>query len=269
MKFIDVLESNLGDFNKLKKDMKVKGMEEVYDELIRMLTDKTYPESVEFIDTIIKEPKLKWILSLGFGGEYANVNLTLNKTQIPVVKLIPTQNEIGTDETLKYIAEGKYIDICFKNPVIRKNPIVTYQNTFIVDGHHRWSETYVCNPNAVMECVNIDGNLSPISMLKAVQATIGSNLGTLNTKNAQGKNLFTISDDEIRTIISNTITPNTITNIKKYVGDIDVIEYLVRNCMRLKSNNHPIIDAPKRGDMPQTTKDPNLFKDLKNGVTEI
>ena len=54
-------------------------------------------------------------------------------------------------------------------------------------------------------------------------------------------------------------------NIKK----TDVIDFLVKNAIALKANNSPILNAPKRGEMPQTSKDPDLFNDLENGVTKI
>ena len=266
-------ESNSSDIKDLKSDSKDidinsvdNSAKELYNELITMLKDKPYKEAVDFIDELVKDPKLKFILSLGFGGKFADYKLKLNKTTIPAYKLIPTQNEIGLDETLKYMMKGDNIENCFKDPAMIKKPVVTFQGTFIIDGHHRWSEIFVTNPNANLECVNIEGSLSPLSMLKAVQATIGSNLGKLIIKDVEGKNLLKCSKSGIEKYLQD-MPEDTIKKLKKYYND--PILSIVNNCMELKTNNTPILGAPKRGDMPQTSKDPELFNDLKKGISKI
>jgi hypothetical protein len=247
------------------KDLNTENTEKkLYDKLMHMLSQKTYEDSVEYIDDIVKDPKLKFILSLGFGGKYADYKLKLSKKNIEVYKLIPTQNEIGFDETLKFLCSGKNLEKCFDTPAVIKTPIVTFRGTFIIDGHHRWSEIYATNPKAKVKCIDIDGNLSPIQMLKCVQATIGSNLGYLNHKESQGKNLLKASEKEIRNyVISNIEKDKFLKYYKDPVNDI------VKNCEMLKHNNCPILGSPSRGYMPQTSKDPDLIDDLKRGITKI
>ncbi len=237
---------------------------DTYNKLIDMIRGKDYEDSVDYIQDIVKDPKLKFILSLGFGGELADVKLKLQRTTIPVFKLLPSQNEIGFGETLKYACEGKNTEKCFSNPVIIKKPIVTFQRTFIIDGHHRWSEIYVTNPKAVVECINIEGNLSPISMLKAVQATIASNTGGIIRKDIDGKNLYDSSEAEIRAYVDKNANTQ---KLEKFMDD--PVDQIVKNCVLLRANNHPILGAPERGDMPQTSKDPSLFSDLKKGVSDV
>ena len=273
MNFIDfVKESNSSDKKELENNLKNKNLDsfkeqkELYNELISMLLGKKYPEAIEFIDDIIKDPKLKFILSLGFGGKFADLKLKLQKTNIAAVKLIPTQNEIGLDETLKYLMKGEHIDMCFEPSVMIKHPVVTFQGTFIIDGHHRWSEIFATNPNANIECINISGNLSPLSMLKAVQATIGSNLGKLVIKNTEGKNLFKCSKKELEEYLEN-CPESTIKKLQKYYDN--PLKSVLENCLNLKINNTPILNAPNRGEMPQTSKDPELFKDLKTGISKV
>lgn len=269
MKLFDIIdEDNSSDLKQLKTDAKKKSTEDVYAELIDMLQSKDYSDSVEFIEDLVKDPKLKFILSLGFGGEYADTDLTIKKIVKPVGNFIPTQNEIGSEETLKYIcADGKNVELAFKTPAVIKKPIVSFRSTFIVDGHHRWSEIYAINKNAKIECIDIDGDLSPIQILKAIQATIGSNIGTLNPKDVQGKNLFELSEKQIKDYLEKNMTDKAKEILTKHYEN--PIEEIVKNCMILKNNNHPIIDAPDRGEMPQTSKDPELFKDLDNGITKI
>lgn len=239
----------------------------IYNEVINLLRDENYSDAVDDIKDMSKDPKLRFILSLGFGGKFADYKLKVNKTVIKANVLMPTQNEIGFDETLKYLCKGDHIDDCFKPTVIVKKPIVTFKGIFIIDGHHRWSEIYVTNPEARMVTINIDGDLSPIHMLKVVQATIGSNQGKLFSKDVKGRNLLTASEDSIRMYINENITAETIEKLKKYYNE--PIEELIKNCKHLKNNNAPIINAPDRSEMPQTGKDPELFNDLKQGVTKV
>lgn len=239
----------------------------IYNELIDLIQKKDYDETVDFVDDIVKDPKLKFLLSLGFGGDFSNLKLKLKRTTIPAKRLVPTQNEIGTNETLRYIIEGKDIDVCFEKSTIVKKPIVTFQGTFIVDGHHRWSQIFVTNPDANVVCIDITGNLSPLSMLKAVQCTIGSNLGKLIRKNIQGQNLYDVSEKEISKYLEENLSDSVLENLSKYYDD--PIQALVDNVIQMQRNNTPILNAPDRGEMPQTSKDPELFDDLKNGVTDV
>ena len=239
----------------------------VYNKMIELIQDKDYDETVDFVDEIVKDPKLKFLLGLGFGGDFSNLKLKLKKTNIPAKRLIPTQNEIGTDETLKYLVQGKDIDVCFDKTTIIKKPIVTFQGTFIIDGHHRWSQIFVTNPDANIVCIDITGNLSPLSMLKAVQCTIGSNTGKLIRKDIQGKNLYDTTEKELRKYFEDNLSDSVRENLLKYYEDPE--GSLVQNVIQLQRNNKPILNAPNRGEMPQTSKDPELFGDLENGVTEV
>lgn len=239
----------------------------VYNKMIELIQDKDYDETVDFVDEIVKDPKLKFLLGLGFGGDFSNLKLKLKKTNIPAKRLIPTQSEIGTDETLKYLVQGKDIDVCFDKTTIVKKPIVTFQGTFIIDGHHRWSQIFVTNPDANIVCIDITGNLSPLSMLKAVQCTIGSNTGKLIRKDIQGKNLYDTAEKELRKYFKDNLSDSVRENLLKYYEDPE--DSLVQNVIQLQRNNKPILNAPDRGEMPQTSKDPELFGDLENGVTEV
>ena len=239
----------------------------VYNKMIELIQDKDYDETVDFVDEIVKDPKLKFLLGLGFGGDFSNLKLKLKKTNIPAKRLIPTQSEIGTDETLKYLVLGKDIDVCFDKTTIIKKPIVTFQGTFIIDGHHRWSQIFVTNPDANIVCIDITGNLSPLSMLKAVQCTIGSNTGKLIRKDIQGKNLYDTTEKELRKYFQDNLSDSVRENLLKYYEEPE--DSLVQNVIQLQRNNKPILNAPDRGEMPQTSKDPELFGDLENGVTEV
>ena len=64
MKFLKFLIESPAEVKKLKNDVKSdKTNKEIYNELISMLTGKSYSDSVEFIDEIVKDNKLKCSLS--------------------------------------------------------------------------------------------------------------------------------------------------------------------------------------------------------------
>ena len=96
------------------------------------------------------------------------------------------------------------------------------------------------------------------------------------------------SNEEKKTILGqvNTYLKSSEKKIRDYLSDIsesakekiskfacikktDVIDFLVKNAIALKANNSPILNAPKRGEMPQTSKDLDLFSDLKKGTTKV
>lgn len=129
----------------------------------------------------------------------------------------------------------------------------------IIDG----LKSFLVNPEAELACINIEGNLSPISMLKAVQCTIGSNTGDLRLKASQGTSLYKASKKVIQDYIESNLTEKTKEALLKVNLDV---EGLVQNCLELANNNTPILNAPKRDFMPQTSKDQDLLKDLKTGV---
>lgn len=264
--YLEQISESSSEVKKLEKESKELSNEELYDELISMLKGKDYEDSVDMIDDIIKDPKLKTVLGLGFGGDLADTKLKITEKDIPARALMPSQNEIGFDETLKYIKEGKGIDTCFEKSVVIKRPVVTFNGSFIVDGHHRWSQIYVTNPKAMMKCIDVSGALSPIQMLKAMQATIGSNTGDLHLKKVQGKNLLKTSKADIEKYFKD-ISEKAVADLSKHYKN--PVETLVENALSMGVNNPPLLNAPARDTMPQTSKDPELFKDLKKGVTKI
>ena len=258
--FLKESEKDIKDLITLSKSS---SEEEVYHKMIELLSQEKYHLAGLDIDKIIKEPKLKSILGLGFGGELSDLKLSVSPCNLVAKRLVPTQNEIGMKESLQYLLEDTEFTKYFKPGITIKRPVLTFNGMFIVDGHHRWSQIFLVNPDAELACINIEGNLSPISMLKAVQCTIGSNTGDLRLKASQGTSLYKASRSTIQDFIKKNLTEKTKEALLKVNLDE---EKLIQNCLELANNNTPILNAPKRDYMPQTSKDQNLLKDLKVGV---
>jgi len=242
-----------------------------YDELIELFRDNTYPEFIKELNHLIKDPKLKFLIDESYGGLLSNETLNYKVIDIPVRKLIPTQNEIDLDKSLLYPLQAKGdLSSYFKTPVIIVTPLLTFNELFVIDGHHRWSQTYCINRDAKMRCINFSGEFSPISMLKIVQASIAGNLGEVPVAKVDGINMLKVEDEELVGYIQEFLSDKTEKFLMNRFPELenrdDVVEYIRLNCKELINNNTPIIGAPDRGLMPQTTEDPEAIEDIKYGV---
>ena len=236
----------------------------LYRQMMYDITSNKYEYSVELIDKIVKDPKLKFLLSLGYTGKrFPKLNLKMSKIEIPVRKLIPSQNEIDMTDSLKYILQGSDIDNCFNDVVVIKRPIVTFQGRYIIDGHHRWSQIFICNPKAKAYSIDFTGQLSTIDMLKAVQAVIGTTTGNIPSASVSGTNLLGVAKAKVQRYIESNLSRKAYIALKKYVDDPR--EYLLKNVMELSAIK-PLRNAPSREYMPQTSKVPKLFDNMKKGV---
>lgn len=250
--------SNLGVLTNSNKERKAL--------LIKFLHNKKLDAYIDTLNDMLKDVKTKSLLEDGFGGKLGDTKLNFSVCEIPVINLRPTQSEIDVNNS---------IDHPFKNPdklketfipsdklVICNSPLVTFRKNYIIDGHHRWSQAYAFNPDAKMLCYNYDGDLSPIQMIKAVQATIAAVKAKRNDKSpidsnkVRGQNLFDDKwdKDEIIKHIDSIITNNFINKFILYKPELNTTEkiedYISENLINLKSNNYPEIGAPNRGEMP-------------------
>ena len=151
------------------------------------------------------------LLELGFGkGELATKMETMRE-QIAAKDLLPTQNEIDVGKSLGYQVSGKNPEqiktILKGGPVTINLPPVVYEHAgkyYIVDGHHRWSQVFLLNPNCQIESIVFknsagDKDQDPIDMLRDFQGAIAvANGGKVPTNTVeQGKNIFDWSDDDL------------------------------------------------------------------------
>lgn len=201
-----------------KKNIKLKGKaDEIYDKMIDLLHSASLQEAVIMLELISKDNKLKLLLQHGFAGgsdEDKKLDVTISDKNIPVKDLIPTQSEIGINNSLKNIVQGKFIlnkdndkrektviidyNDYFKNPALEvAGPIFVYEGAdgnYIIDGHHRWSQIYCMNPDANAYCkvISTSENITDEQILKNFQAAIAAdpNRKGLGRKAAGFINLF-------------------------------------------------------------------------------
>lgn len=238
-------------------------------ELEAWLKGKNYPNYVKTLNKMLEDPKAKALLVDGFGGELGDTKFTYSVQYINPMRLIPTQSEIDISKSLKHaLTKPQNIDNCFDDKVvINKMPLVTFRGTYIIDGHHRWMEAACINPECKLLCFDYDADISPIQMLKAVQGSIAAAIADNETdveKIPSSKtNDQNVYDDEwteakIQEYVEDTMTKSVskalVDNVEMLYDEEDAVDYIVQNILDVKSNNHPISNAPSRGEMPQTDK---------------
>lgn len=226
----------------------------------------SYQDYVEKLNEMVKDPKGKVLIEDAFGGELGDMQLKMSIQDISAAALMPTQNEIDVDKSLGYeMQPGANISAVWKEPITLKIPLVTYNGTFIIDGHHRWSQVACYNPEGMMKCMNFQGNASPIQILKAVQGCIAAAEGEVPSSHVTGKNIYDMSKKDAEAFFEKNMNNEVYENISQYIenqGKEDLITKLVDNIMMLQTD-HPLMKfAPERGVMPQTDKskdaDPNI-----------
>ena len=189
-------------------------------------------DRIPYLDFIAKlgdaanDPKLKAAIASGLadGDKEDDVfNFTV-EVGIPVKGCRPTQNEVviknslafplnsddkGSLETLLTSTKGK--------SYTAGGPIVVFSDgttNYVIDGHHRWSQVHVVNPNAYITglVMTSKSEKDPKEVLKAVQMAILKVVQD-NTENpvlpaAEGAgntpeaNLFTCSEEALKSFVT-------------------------------------------------------------------
>ena len=83
---------------------------------------------------------------------------------LDVKDLLPTQNEIDVEKTLKILKDPAAITLYRSGRVETGDAVMTatYGNQlYIIDGHHRWSKVYICNPNGQIQSNDVAFPMEP------------------------------------------------------------------------------------------------------------
>ena len=173
--------------------------------LLNKILKQNYPTFVKLLGQNIQDPKfIAAIKSLAGQDKVDLVSLT------PTVgKLIPTQNEIDIKKSLAYpLTNAENMSANLKGgPVAPGGPIITSaKGHYIIDGHHRWSQVCVCNPNCKIQAVDMSDIKGPFSGLKAAQLGIVAATGQLPVATVEGSNLLTIDQQSLIKYVVTTIT---------------------------------------------------------------
>lgn len=225
---------------------------------------------------IASDPKVQAILRAGRTDGIPNdEKIPYTKTQIKVDTLVPTQNEIGFDQSIQNILTDQYGSLAsiFSGNANVGGPIVTYNGKYVIDGHHRWSQVFAANPKASIEALNLQGNLKPEEILKIIHAAIAVKLGEVPSASPKGINILNgVTEKQVLDVVNSKLTDKAkeLWNKHGQKDNESIAKYITTNLETLINKHKPIPGAPGRKDMPQTdAEDGNITKSLdfiKNGV---
>ena len=248
----------------------------------------SYEDYIDKLNELLKDPKTAALLEDAFGGELGNVQLKYGRKAIPVRQLLPTQSEIDLKNSVLYpLCHPECIQNFFKNAnnLELSIPLITFNENFIIDGHHRWSQGLCFNPDCKMVSINFKGPMTPTQMLKATQGAIAAYMvkkdetdnGIPSSVVSKGFNIFDKNRAEmvdfLDQVYNGAITMGSDKcNIKKVIAEMNrfvpeitdqmsLTNYICDNAEQLKHDHTPVAGAPNRGLMPQTDKAGKLEPD--------
>ena len=227
-------------------------VERDYTTLVRKLQDAVNDHLGEALEKVCHDPKPYAFLSRSFDkDELANVRISSSPTAIPVKCLLPFHKEISLDDSLLFSLRSDSMNgesNMFCDPVTVVAPIVTYNKTFIIDGHHRWLELYLINPDAKISAININYEQSYIWKPRSIFQDAIMAAGNDFLQSSKENMLLEMSKEQIREYITQNITDACVrslisANAKAWeitVTDKEsAIEYIEQNARALKSENMP------------------------------
>lgn len=141
--------------------------------------------------------------------------LSTGTSNVKASSLLPTQKDIGFNNSLADQVQNAYKstqkvlgdDVVMLGPG-DGSPILTYGARYILDGHHRWSQIMMTNPDATVAIQDISGAAlgSPEEALKATQLAIAGYTGDLKTKPLGGPDLMKASAQQVQAYVLKNIT---------------------------------------------------------------
>jgi hypothetical protein len=254
----------LNSISSKKLKAKTQKVQDVKDDNLKAILKDDYQTFVKKLGENIKDPKFRAaIRSLS-----AKNKVNFADIAAPVSTLIPTQNEIDVDKSLKFpltttASASAYLN-CEKPITIAGKGIVTADGGhYVIDGHHRWSQVYSINPLCEMAALDLADIKDPINALKGTQLGIasgkdkdGSEINAIPIALVQGKNLLTISEVDLKAYVVKTLTNPVLDVFKAWDEELDtkvkVADYIWGNVSDMRMENQPVAGAPGRGFMPQT-----------------
>lgn len=227
---------------------------------------------------------------------------------VPLKDLQASQNEVGMDQSLANVLGGvnatwdgiNWGDVDWLVDHMKPGATITFKAALlgaktkdgmvVLDGHHRWSQAFMLNPDASVnvELANASSKTAD-ETLKAVHLAIYADSGASKTKGAKGGNLFNAGEGDIKKYLatapkvdpatgdpSDTGVPPYVAAVMQYEGITDTAEGEQKAIQRVKDAINAcagtvVPGAPSRDAMPQADNETNpidaatALSDLKSG----
>lgn len=213
----------------------------------------------------------------------------------PLAGLKASQNEVGMKQSLANVLQGKnatwdgidWGDVDWLVGAMKPGATITFaaallgattaDGDVVLDGHHRWSQATMVNPEGKVNIILSDASsMTADEVLKAVHLAILKKTGQAKTKAAKGGNLFDASEKDVKGHLEaaeRKVDPEThepsddgvapyIAAVMKVKGIADVEEgtaaAVERVLQAIKSLSGRIVPgAPDRTKMPQADDETN------------
>ncbi len=233
--------------------------------------DSALPDYVSTLKRVAADDEFKAVAGGGKGDGNPNDEVVkVERGKAKAIELLPTQAEIGLDASLKDQMNNKYnaaeaaLGIA-GTPIIMPAPppgppppILVFNGKFILDGHHRWSQVAMMNPDGE---VAIDNMTSPAiknneQALKVMQLAIAAKAGNVVTKPFEGENLMKKTEQDIKSYVLENIQDNVLQLLvnanKIQSADKEAAANYVANNFKLVARNPGPFSREKS--MPQAGK---------------
>lgn len=249
------------------KILKLKSLLKEDSEEFVKIADLPLPAFINRFKNIASDAKVQSVIRAGLtDGAPNDEKITFSSKTLSARDLLPTQNEIGQNESLVNILNDRYDTLdSFLNGRARFNsPIVTLNGKYIIDGHHRWSQAYIANPDVKIPAYDMRANITPLQALKAVHVAVAADTGELPLVPAKGINLYDVSKPAIDATVKTHLTEKAQKLYEKYghgKTPDEISVYLWKNVQIMQDKNKPISNASARSMMPQTG-DSTQYDDL-------
>lgn len=227
-----------------------------------IFNSKDYRSFVRRLGAAAKDPKVRAVLIAGRQDGMIIDDLVATRDIVrKSTQLQPIQREIDLAKSLKWVgSKPEHVPLILRGGTLGArhfagNPIVTSKGKYIVDGHHRWSQVYMVNPDVKLESIDLNID-DPEKALRASQIAIATFTGTVPVQKVEkGMNIYDMSIGDIERNMKKFLTPAFYeafykTKPKRFKTKSDVHDHLLTNILRIRRFNKPATNIT-RGYMPQ------------------
>lgn len=116
--------------------------------------------------------------------------------------IIPNQNEVDLEKSVKFPLNVDKNGITTLQTALKGgqvlvgSQILTANNgTYVLDGHHRWSQLFVFNPNTQIQALDIGYVPNPKEGLALTQVSVANRDNVIASKPVDGINLYSVGKD--------------------------------------------------------------------------
>ena len=184
---------------------------------------------VTILKQVASDPEFQKVALAGHhdsGGPKDEALTVSEGTPVAAKDLTPTQMDIDMSKSLGDQMTNKWdppsTEAALQKVVTMPSPggaipLLTYGNKYILDGHHRWSQVMMTNPDGKMTVNNLSGDTLPNAevALKATQLAIAALAGKVVTKGTK-VNLLKLPKETMGQYVLKNITPEVLKLLVQY-----------------------------------------------------